>query len=266
MKSTQIAIGHSVPVIADGGPHSKGLSPAGHRGLGERLPSSATRPLSPTSERASRKMSWKSRISTPMLAARQPNSNSRNRVRASGRYAARFRVRAERAPTGARSLVHLPVLAHEPDRDRVEDQGQHEQRRADGEDRLVLQVAAGTSPLPVLAMKVVIVSADSAWVEPRLGPSPAGDQHDHRLADRPRGAEHDRSDVPDSAAGKTTRSQAGAGCPEAVGASRSPAGTERIASSEIEAIVGRTMNAMMIPAKCVERLDLVRAGPSGSPA
>ena len=96
------------------------------------------------------------------------------------------------------SLVHLPVLAHEADRDQVHDQRDHEQRHADGEDRLVLRCCPWRCrPWRSAPMNEVIVyvrlARDRRSV---LAIWPGGHEHDHRLADGARDAEHDRRDDP----------------------------------------------------------------------
>src|SRR5262245_1174946 len=93
-----------------------------------------------------------------------------------------------------RSLIHLPVLADEPDRDDVQHQRQEEQRDADGEDRQVLD-RAGRDVTPRLRRDVGRHGLEAlARVEPEVRRLAAGDEHEHGLADRARRTEDQRGD------------------------------------------------------------------------
>ena len=115
-----------------------------------------------------------------------------------------------------RSFVHLPVLADEADRDRVHDQRDHEQQRPDGEDRLVLRCSrSARSPLPVARCTRSSSRSARAGSAVRFGDLAGGDQHDHRLADGARGAEHDRRRrCPRARPGRRPAARSAAGCAE----------------------------------------------------
>ena len=126
-----------------------------------------------------------------------------------------------------------------------------EEQQADGEDRLVARsMPVGLSPLPVAAMKVVIVCIGLERVEVSVGDLAGRDEHDHRLADRARERRaRRRRRCRRAPPGRRRAVATGAGRAEPVRAlAQRRCGTADIASSEIDAIVGTIMMPMTSPA------------------
>ena len=172
-------------------------------------------------------------------------------------------ARRERLPRWRRwrSLVHLPVLAHEADRDHVHEQRDHEQRACRRRRSSCSSIdPVGVSPFAVAPMKAVIVSMRLARVEAVARHLAGGDQHDHRLADRARDAEHDRrDDARQRRREHHAQSRPGAWRRRARRRPRAAtAAPADIASSEIEAIVGMIMKPMMIPAASALKMSTLR--------
>ena len=139
------------------------------------------------------------------------------------------------------------------------DEGDHEQQRADREDRSCSRTSrTGMSPEPACAMKAVIVCIASSGFQLTLGADARGDRHDHRLADRPgdrraRRRRRCRTARPGRRPGRDT-------CilvePSAYAPSRRRCGTADMASSDSEAIVGMIMTPITMPA--ARRVEDVR--------
>src|SRR5829696_3982572 len=99
-------------------------------------------------------------------------------------------------PQVSDSLVHLPVLADEADREDVHHECQHEERGPDREDRLVLDRArrdvAGAGRRDERRHRL----SGLARVERQLRLLTHRHEHDHRLPDSARDREHERRDDP----------------------------------------------------------------------
>ena len=148
------------------------------------------RPAAPRGRRSGRRsLRSASRHDEARCRRRSPRPRLARRLGGDGRA-------GHRAPRrgGRRSLVHLPVPAHEADRDEVQDERDHEEREADGEDRLVTRWSrSGCRPSPVARDERGhrLRSPARGSSDGRAGPGRPAIRTIMRLADGARGAEHD---------------------------------------------------------------------------